>query len=324
MGRSNWLEVSFHIENLLLFDFLFGLSLLLLMMVHQLPDKLLMAAAFLFVIGVINCIRLAYIKFVTLPRAVRMRFEFTDEEIAWDGSITLAEELHLLAPGHERVGIFPSWKCEVGVPASLLADLVLAEVVDIVPMLRKNGTARSTYPLDYEIKRNPDLSTSNSMHEVDPIALRVLDRFLSDSMKMKKSIRNWIEMCKDGKISLNDGLLCRLVQRGELQEIEPKRECIFTVPSFHLTPKGKIHSKIGIVQEFLRNGTKPTMTPRNHFLLYLACFGGVGIAWKPRKERTLSLERAANIKADLPTPIKIIAEAIFALRREDSIPIVGA
>ncbi|MEX2684486.1 MAG: GPP34 family phosphoprotein [Candidatus Sigynarchaeota archaeon] len=318
METRTWIEVRSEIEKLIFFDVALGFSVLVVifpMVIFHAPmsDFVLMLIGYSFVIIIVNCTSLLYITIVLLPRAVRTRFKFTNKEIKWDGSMTLAEELHLLAPGHERVGIFPGWKCTIGVPAGLLADLVLAGIVEIAPVKRRDGTPRHTPHPDYVITRISSPSPSNNTRDIDPIASIVLDRFFTESKTTIKTIRNWILMCKKAKISLNDGLLQRLVYRGYLKELSPSRVWIFRTPQFRLTDKGGVRSKVGLVSDFLQKGIKPS-SPRDLFFLYLACYGGVGIA---KKEKSIAYKRATCIKEVLPPQLKIIAEIFEVLNMEN-------
>ncbi|MEX2681338.1 MAG: hypothetical protein Q6373_007040 [Candidatus Sigynarchaeota archaeon] len=318
MGTNKWLEVRFKIEILLFFDVIIGAVLLnvaILIVTYQAPmrDFVLLSIGLLVVVGFINCIGILYILTVSLPRAVRARLQFTREEIAWGGSTTIAEELHLLDPGHERVGMFPSWKCTVGVAAGLLADLVLAEIVEIIPV----------NPIPDSVIARISSSPSFLNRDIDPIASIMLDRFFTRSNETDRTIRNWMLMCEKVKISLNDGLLQRLVYKGYLNEISIGNACILKTPQFISTPEGKTRCKMGLLLDFLHDVKIKPLSSRDLFFLYLASFGRVGITKKQKKERVIAREHALRIKEELPSQLKIIAEVIEVLNWEDRSITIG-
>jgi hypothetical protein len=328
MLGSKRLEVQFDIEALLFIDGILIVSWVLPIFFSlqdpvNLTSGVLITGWGLLVILLVSGIIFLHIYLVVLPRRIRRRFEFTEEVINWDGPLGIPERLHLLDPGYERVGIFPSWKCGTAVAMGLLANLVMDRVVEITPPLRKDGTQKRGLPTNWwriTITSTPNRSPSDITRSADPIGLAVLDRYMGRPPRERINVRDWKFMCRESRLSINDAILTRLAHKGYLQETRFRRVGIFKQPSFTLTEKGQANRKAEMIQDYLQTGTLPR-NPQDQFILFLACSGGIGLPKRSRKEQADVKKQTATVKAVLPAGLKLIADAIEEMDKDDQMAV---
>jgi hypothetical protein len=205
----------------------------------------------------------------------------------------------------------------------LLANLVLDGVVEITPPLRKDGTQKRGLPTSWwriTITSTPNKSPPDITRSADPIGLAVLDRYMERPKRERMNIRDWKFMCRDARLSLNDAILSRLVHKDFLQETGSLRVGIFKQPSFTLTEKGQANRKAEMTQDYLQAGTIPR-NPQDQFILFLACSGGIGLPKRSRREQAVAEKQIATVKAVLPAGLKLIADAIEEMDKDDQMAV---